>query len=370
MRIYYAADTSPNPELHSTIWRKNLFEGLAQLGHEVIESGVNWRLIFRHLDPTSPENAEFINEHRPKLSECLAEEVRRLHQEKPFDLFFSYFYSACVLPEVLKEIRSLGIVTLNWYCNASYQFHLVSEIAPHFDWCLVPEKDRLDSYREIGARPIYCPEAANPNLYRPLRISARYDATFVGQAYGERPILADFLIRQGINLRLFGPRWEYYTRSSLPKHLTDWPAWFRTGRAGLPRSSVGGVLADEEVIQVFNQTRVNLGFSACWNEDHDRRILQIRLRDFEVPMCGGFYLVEYQGELENFFIIGTEIECYRDREELRDKVRFYLDRPELRTAIGQAARQRCLREHTWSKRFERVFREIGLPGRGAKSLLP
>jgi len=361
MRIYYAADPSPNPELRSTIWRKNLFEGLVQLGHEVVESSIDWRPIFRHLDPANPAAAEFIREHRPKLSELLQDEVRRLHRAQPIDLFFSYFYSACVLPEALQQIRALGIVTVNWYCNASYQFQLVSEIAPHFDWCLVPEMDRLDHYREIGARPIYCPEAANAAVYKPMGLAPKYDVTFIGQAYGERPVLAAFLIDRGIDLRLFGPRWQYYTRPAIPKNPLRWAAWVRNSRSGLPRAAVGGVLTDEEVVSVFNQTRVNLGFSACWNEGHpDQRILQVRLRDFEIPMCGAFYLVEYQAQLEDLFVIGTEIECYRDREELNDKIRFYLGREDLCLAIGHAARLRCLRDHTWARRFSRVFEQIGL----------
>ena len=36
----------------------------------------------------------------------------------------------------------------------------------------------------------------------------------------------------------------------------------------------------------------------------------MRLRDFEVPMSGGFYLVEAMEELADFFVPGREIETY------------------------------------------------------------
>ena len=89
---------------------------------------------------------------------------------------------------------------------------------------------------------------------------------------------------------------------------------------------------------------------------------QIRLRDFEVPMSGGFYLVEHQEELREFFEIGREIETYRSREELLDKISFYLGHDAERERIRRAGRERCLRDHTWQRRFDAAFREIGLSG--------
>ena len=78
-------------------------------------------------------------------------------------------------------------------------------------------------------------------------------------------------------------------------------------------------------------------------------------------MSGGFYLTEYQAELEEFFQIDSEIACYRDKEELLEKIRFYLNRPDLRERIRFAGRQRCLNDHTWEKRFKAVFGQMGLP---------
>jgi hypothetical protein len=76
----------------------------------------------------------------------------------------------------------MGICTINWYCNASYQFELVEEIAPAYDYCLVPEKFWLDDYRRVGANPIYCQEAANPNTYKPYDLPKSFDVTFVARS--------------------------------------------------------------------------------------------------------------------------------------------------------------------------------------------
>ena len=79
----------------------------------------------------------------------------------------------------------------------------------------------------------------------------------------------------------------------------------------LPDNILGPVLSDEEMIKLYSRSRINLGFSSCGDTHKEgKRILQVRLRDFEVPMSGGFYMVEYMEELEEFFDIGREIVCY------------------------------------------------------------
>jgi len=289
----------------------------------------------------------------------LLSQVREAHAARPIDVLFTYFYNACVVPEVIREIHSLGLVTINWFCNASYQFHLVSEIAPAYDYCLVPEKFRLEDYRQIGARPIYCQEAANPDVYRPYPEKERYDAGFVGQAYGERPGLVQWIVDQGIDMHVWGSGWNVY-RARRPSLN---PVHWRKGEK-IPKIAahlIGGILSDTEVVRTFSRTKVNLGFSACWTDvQPGQRLTQIRLRDFEIPMSGAFYLTEYQDQLGEFFDLDSEIACYHNKQEMIEKIRFYLQRPELRAKIRQAGRRRCLHDHTWEKRFEKVFRAIGL----------
>jgi spore maturation protein CgeB len=78
-------------------------------------------------------------------------QVQKAHAQRPIDLLLTYFYSAYVLPAAIRQIRALGIVTVNRFYNASFQFHLVSQIAPEYDFYLVPEKFRLEDYRRIKA---------------------------------------------------------------------------------------------------------------------------------------------------------------------------------------------------------------------------
>ena len=387
MRIFYASDNSLNSLFQSNLWRNNLYLPLADMGHDLVEFDYDLKETFANVEFDDPWQRAFISRNRPLVSAELLRQVRAAHAEKPLDLFFSYFYDACVLPEAIDEIRSLGIATVNWYCNGAHQLHNVREISPHYDRCLVPEKFRLKDYLAMGARPIYCQEAANPNIYKPYDLPREFDVTFVGQAYGDRPAYIRYLLDQGIDVRVWGYGW---TKPSAGTGSEPGPGPLkRVSRAAgklfspegrrvlrrnlltalgarpavlLPEDRLGGPLSDLQLIQMFSRSKINLGFSTC-GDTHEggERIVQVRLRDFEVPMSGGFYMVEYLEELEEFFEIGREIVCYRSREDLAEKIRYYLSHDEEREAIRRAGYERCLRDHTWQRRFSMAFREMGLP---------
>lgn len=374
----------------SDLWRINLYYPLVEMGHDVVEFDYDLYETFRNVNSDDPRQKDFIEHNRPKVTEELLRQIRTAHSDKPVDLFFSYFYNACVLPEAIDEIRSLGITTANWYCNGSYQLHLVAEIAPHYDWCLVPEKFRLQDYEAMRARPIYCQEAANPRVYKPYDVPVEFNVTFVGQAYGERPSHIKYLVDQGIDVRVWGHGWDrlagarqtpHVSKIEFAKKLLSPPAWQRTlhrvrrrlNAAGdganrsaetspvLPEGIAGGVLSDEEMIKLYSRSKINLGFSSCGNTgDTEERIVQVRLRDFEVPMSGGFYMVEYMEELEEFFEIDKEIVCYSDKEDLADKIKYYLQHDSEREAIRRAGYERCLRDHSWQRRFQMAFERMGL----------
>ena len=213
MRIFYAADNSADPRLgiQSNIWRNNLYCTLIDLGHDVVEFDYDLQETILKVDKSLHRN--FIAKNRPKITCELLRQIRQAHSERPIDLFFSYFYDACVMVDGLEQIKAMGIKTVNWYCNGSYQFHLVEEISPHYDWCLVPEKFRLENYRAIGARPIYCQEGANPNIYKPHNVPVEFEVTFVGQAYGERPDYIRYLLDRGVDVRVWGYGWNKFSQS-------------------------------------------------------------------------------------------------------------------------------------------------------------
>jgi len=86
---------------------------------------------------------------------------------------------------------------------------------------------------------------------------------------------------------------------------------------------------------------------------HMRGALNQRL--FDVPACGAFLLTDHTPQIEALFDPEAEIACYRDPDEIPERVRFYLAHPEARTRIAKAARRRVLAEHTYDHRLAEML---------------
>jgi len=371
MRIFYAADHEPFPGNH--LWHNNLYLPLVDLGHDVLPFDFNLTPYFFHADPSLPHHREFIDTNRCKLEETLLAQIKRAHRDRPIDVFFSYFYNAFCRPDIIREIRAMGICSVNWYCNGSFQFHLVDQIAPAYDYCLVPEKFRLEDYKRVGANPIYCQEAANPNIYKSYSLPHEFDITFVGQRYGDRPNYIRYLLDAGLNVRVWGPGWRpasvLKTSGGFSHHwkrLASREGWTALWRrlhpsVSIPAEICGPPLGDDELIKMYSRSKISLGFSSCGNtHQNGNRILQVRLRDFEAPMSGAFYMVEHMDELLEFFTPGKEIVCYRNQSDLADKAKYYLQHGDERENIRREGQRRALNEHTWQKRLDDAFRKMGL----------
>ncbi len=84
----------------------------------------------------------------------------------------------------------------------------------------------------------------------------------------------------------------------------------------------------------------------------------INMRLFEATGTGCFLLTEHMEGLKRYFEPGSEIETFRNNDELIEKIRYYLDHPEERNAIAERGQQRCLQEYPMEKRvieFDRII---------------
>jgi spore maturation protein CgeB len=271
------------------------------------------------------------------LNARLLEAVRMAHRDKPLDLFFSYVSGRLVFPGTIRAIGMLGIPTLNLSLDdktkffgplESTGFAGVADIAGAFSLCWTSTEESVALYESVGARAAYLPEGANPDVYRHIPGTRHdIDVSFIGQCYGQRPKIIEYLKERGIRVEAFG---------------RGWPS---------------GEIPVEKMVEIYNRSRINLGFAAV-GEAAD--ICHLKGRDFEVPMSGGLYLTQYHPELENVYRVGSEILCYRTPEDLADTVARYLAHPDAAELVRSAGHRRAMENHTWRQRFATAFRQLGL----------
>jgi spore maturation protein CgeB len=361
----------------SQIWRTNLYQPLVKMGHRVVLLDYDYDQFFTHA-----ESDRWLEQQKGRLSETLADTFAREHAIQPFDLCFFYFCDGFIDEGVLSAIRAKGVPVFNYSCNNIHQFHLVQKICRLVDCNVYTEAHAAEKFAALGIPAVQMQMAANPDFYAPTAGAYRYEASFVGQRYADRGELAAVLIAAGVNVQAFGPRWQANGEAVGNVTLSDRADKFltmvkknglayalrflankvakRSGEGSIDRILAGhanGILDDAEMVRVFAESKINLGFATVYSGGHEggEELYHLRLRDFEIPMSGGFYLTRYTKELESYFDIGREIECYRSKDELINKCRFYLAHDDRRELIRKAGLTRSRASHTWEHRFTEFF---------------
>jgi spore maturation protein CgeB len=97
-----------------------------------------------------------------------------------------------------------------------------------------------------------------------------------------------------------------------------------------------------------------------FNSNHPAEVGGINARTFEVCGAGGFLLTDAHPALGQYYEPDVEVGVYSDIEDLASKVRFYLDRPELRRQMSERAHARTVREHTYERRVQRLLELVDM----------
>ena len=280
--------------------------------------------------------ADWHQRGKPDFNKVLLRQVELAHREKPIDLFFSYLSGRWVYPDTIRAIGKMNIITANISLDDKLKFWGYqepgglsgnAEIAPEFDLCITTQAEEdVQKYLSVGARSLFLPPGGNTHSFSPIPAPRDIPVSFVGQCYGSRPHIIAWLKSNGISVQTFGKGWP------------------------------SGELSHQEMNVIYSRSVVNLGFGFIG----DSPLTGLKGRDFEVPLMGGLYLTTYNQDLENCFIPGEEIECYRNETDLLSKLHYYAEHPDIALHIGAAGRNRCLREHTWIHKFKTILSIIGL----------
>ncbi|MBK18431.1 MAG: hypothetical protein CMM52_06305 [Rhodospirillaceae bacterium] len=150
------------------------------------------------------------------------------------------------------------------------------------------------------------------------------DVGFIGSF--EEPRAEDmlFLAKNGIRVRVWGNGWDGYDPKE-PNLVIERRALVNTNNNPLYSK---GICA----------TKINLAFLRKANRD-----LQTD-RSIEIPACGAFMMAEYSDEHAALFEEDKESVYFRSREELVEKIQYYLSHEEEREQIATAGRLRCLND--------------------------
>jgi spore maturation protein CgeB len=268
------------------------------------------------------------------------------YREKPFDILICLAQAPISLPTLL-ELRNAGVVTVLWFVEDYLRFTYWQQIAHAFDYIFTIQKgNAIQEIKKAGAgRVYYLPLACDPSVHMPLALSEEEllrwgsPVSFVGAGYYNRQQI--FASLSSLPLKIWG---------------TEWPDC-------RPFNSLiqeqGRRLAPEEYVKVFNATKVNLNLHSSKEKDGvDPRGDFVNPRTFELAAAGAFQLVDHRSLLPELFDIGKEIITFDSVNDLKEKISFYLSKPDERVTVATAARARALDEHSFMHRMNEMLAYI------------
>ena len=361
MRILHAAlkwDYG-RPEQGYSFEHQTFYEALVGMGHDVI-----------YFD-------------YPSLSHELGREAmnRRLWEivraEEP-DLLFCVLFEGELDQGIIRRISDeTSTVTLNWFCDDHWRFHQFSRYwTPAFNWVVTTVSEDIAPYERFGLHNVIRSQwACNSHLYRrpENELPLAHEVTFVGMAHGNRVDMIKTLRRAGVDVRAWGSGWpegrlsveemvEVFNRSRVNLNFANASVSMAAAERGAPalhglrnamRNTTAGRIALESSQQVVRCL-------ARIIPKKPRYVMQLKARTFEVPGCGGFLLTQEAPELDHYLIPGREVGTFGDVADLIDVVRLYLGDEDLRHRVAEAGYARVIRDHTYERRFSDIFEQIGL----------
>lgn len=208
-------------------------------------------------------------------------------------------------------------------------FPTVKEYADQFDVHTTNAKLAVGMYKEEGIEnTVYLPFGIDSRFFRSRLPVKQYkaDVSIIGHFRPNRLEIASALLEENFNLKIFG---------------RDWPI-----------KSEGPVI-DEEWFKAMYSTKIIVNFPKT-----GAGYTNIKVGIFEAAATGRLIMTEYFEEMEEFFEYDKEIIGYKDKEDLIQKIHYYLENPAKAKAIGLAARRKCSLNHTWKKRLSSFFNSI------------
>jgi hypothetical protein len=220
--------------------------------------------------------------------------------------------------------------TDDWRLNASLIHRLhwryLRRTIAEYDLHITSNLWNVEEFRQAGfPRVVHMELAANPAVPDPGELS-ELERRELGGAVGfighwepvtERRLL--HVVRGGIPVKIYGGSWD------------DAESAAELGDAIQHRLVMG-----EEYARAIVSFDINVGIVSKWNRNHTAS------RTFQIPALGAFLLHERNELVSRYFKEGVEAEFFDSDEELLEKCRHYLARPDERRRVAEAGRRRCI----------------------------
>jgi len=235
------------------------------------------------------------------------------------------------MPTILPKYAVGRGFKFNYYVDAD-----LSE----YDAFFTNSKGVIPELEEMGAKnvhPIYY--AADPELFRPIEVRKDIDVSFFG--YGSE----------------YREEWmtKMITEPSKKINYVDFSVGGKGFGIDLGNANLIGDLSYSAFREFCCRSKICLNITR-WS--HTRVYASSTARPFELAAYGACIVSQPYNGIEEWFKIGKELVIIDSEEEVIETYKWLIDDEEERKKIGERARERILKEHTFRHRAEELVKVL------------
>lgn len=247
--------------------------------------------------------------------------------------------------DTLKEIKEINNpVMINWFGDDPWEFPVFSGPASkYYDFFFTYDPWSVALYKNAGHKNAwhlpygYVPAAADRADLSSSDIK-KYscDISFIGSYYPKREEILKELMKK-YNLRIWGRGWKNTSCSSVYQ---------------------GHALYGYEMLKAMKCSKILLNIHKGFEEGVENSGEGLNLRVAEGAACASFQMSNFQADIPYRFVPDKEIVLFSDRQEMYQKIEFYLSNDEARKMIAQNGRNRLEKDHLLEIRMKEMLEII------------
>lgn len=233
-------------------------------------------------------------------------------------------------PKTVRAFNQEGMLTINWYPDYfNNNLKIINQLKAYK---FVFQSDMYETSKlaeKLPGKIHYLAFAGESNP--PKKLDKKiYPVTFIGSYSLERENILSVL--DDMPLYIWGN--SKWARSSLKKHFQ------------------GKSLNQAEMFEILYKSKVIINI----HQAKSRKTGGVNLRCFEVTGAQQFLLSDHRKDLPSIFDIEKELIIFKDKYDLVNKVKYYLNNEKRRQKIALAGYRRLKRDHTYDKRLTELMK--------------
>lgn len=275
-------------------------------------------------------------EIRAANDQALLQRIAEAQTKYGIDLLIGQMWGHLYSTESLQNVRSQGIPVINismddrlsnlWGWVNGVRIGAIG-LAHGVDMVLTTSPEVCGYYGLEGCPAIFWPLASDADIFFPKDDARNIDVLFIGNRYGIRGKIVEYLEKRGVFITCYG---------------NGWP---------------NGYVNAEENAALSKRAQIILGVGTV---GHCSDVYTLKLRDFDALITGALYITHRNPDLLKLFEEGKEIECYETPAEAYAKISYYLKNADKRRRISRAGQKAAIARHSWDRRLNDTFSRLGL----------